>query len=337
MRSGEDLGRVANNIVELFKQPFLLEGKEVFISGSIGIALYPDDSEDADDLLKQADAAMYFAKRSGRNTFRFYSKELMVSAHERVMLESDLRRGFERSELEVYYQPEMSLADGAMIGSEALLRWSHPQRGMVSPDKFIPIAEDSGLIVDIGEWVLRRGCQTAREWNAPGKPAHKIAINLSARQFMSGNLPRTVRKVLEETGCIPEWIELEITESLLLDDGCVVLDMLEEFRVMGITIAIDDFGTGYSSLSYLSHFPIDTLKIDRSFTDRVTEGGHHAELVRAIVSIARSLDQQVVAEGVETEEQAAFLRANGCHVAQGYLYSKPVPKAEFESLPLSFG
>ncbi|HEX5337140.1 MAG TPA: EAL domain-containing protein, partial [Gallionella sp.] len=337
MRSGDDLGRVANKIIASFDEPFLLEGKEVFISGRIGISLYPDDSVDADDLLKHADSAMYFAKRSGRNVFRFFSKELMVSANERLSLEADLRRGFARGELELYFQPKVCLAEGALIGSEALLRWHHPQRGIVPPDKFISIAEDSGLIVEIGEWVLRRGCHVAREWNGHGKPTHKVAINLSARQFLSGNLLNTVSKALEETGCAPQWIELEITESLLLDEDGDVLEVLNEFREMGITIAIDDFGTGYSSLSYLARFPIDTLKIDRSFISRVTESGHHAELVRAIVSIARSLDQHVVAEGVETAEQAAFLRENGCHIAQGYLYSRPVAQAAFEALPRSFG
>jgi diguanylate cyclase (GGDEF)-like protein/PAS domain S-box-containing protein len=337
VRSGDDLGRVARNILEAFNEPFLLEGKEVFISCSIGISLYPEDSSTADDLLRQADSAMYLAKRSGRNTFRFYSKDLTCSANERLTLEADLRRGFARGELELYYQPKINLADGAMIGSEALLRWNHPQRGMVPPDKFIGIAEDSGLIVEIGEWVLRYGCNTAREWNGSGKPLHKVAINLSARQFVSNNLVKTVRNVLKETGCQPEWIELEITESLLLDEDGEVLEMLEVFREKGITIAIDDFGTGYSALSYLARFPIDTLKIDRSFTSRVTEEGHHAELVKAIISIAKSLDQKVVAEGVETAEQAAVLRSYGCHIAQGYLYSKPVAKAAFEKLPQLFG
>lgn len=337
VRSGEDLGIVASKMLAAFEEPFWLESKEVFISSSIGIVLYPVDGESADDLLKQADSAMYLAKRSGRNTFRFYSKDLTVSANERLMLEGDLRRGFKRNELELYYQPKINLADGALIGSEALLRWNHPKRGMVPPDKFISIAEDSGLIVDIGEWVLRNACQVACEWNGQGKPLHKVAINLSARQFLSNDLVRTVRAALAETCCRPEWIELEITESLLLDEDGEILEMLGTFREMGISIAIDDFGTGYSALSYLARFPIDTLKIDRSFTSRVTERGHHAELVKAIITIAHSLKQQVVAEGVETVEQAAVLQAYGCHIAQGYLYSKPVAKAAFEKLPKLFG
>jgi diguanylate cyclase (GGDEF)-like protein len=336
IRSGDDLGRVASKIVHAFKEPFLLEGKEVFVTTSIGIAVYPADSEDGDDLLKQADSAMYFAKRSGRNTFRFYSKDMTDLSNEKLLLESDLRRGFARAELELYYQPKVSLIDGMLIGSEALLRWNHPQRGMVPPDKFISIAEDSGLIVEIGEWVLRDACSVAHEWNGHGKPMHKVAINLSARQFQSNDLVRTVRKALKDTHCQPEWIELEITESLLMDEDSEVLETLNKFREMGITVAIDDFGTGYSSLSYLARFPIDTLKIDRSFTSKVTEGGHHSELVKAIISIAKSLNQKVVAEGVETVEQVEKLQAYGCHIAQGYLYSKPVPKTAFEELPRLF-
>ncbi len=336
MRSGDDLGKVASKILEFFKNPFLLKGKEVFISCSIGISVYPTDGENGDDLVKQADSAMYFAKRSGRNNFRFYSKDLTVSANERLMLEGDLRHGLGRGELELYYQPKISLGNGELIGSEALLRWNHPQLGVVPPDKFIAIAEDSGLIVEIGEWVLLHACRVACEWNKRGKPLHKVAINLSARQFQSNNLVKSLRHALTETACKPEWIELEITESLLLDEDGEVLEILAVFRELGITIAIDDFGTGYSSLSYLARFPIDTIKIDRSFTSRVTESGHHAELVKAIISIAYSLKQKVVAEGVETVEQAAVLQAYGCHVAQGYLYGKPVPKAAFEALPLSF-
>jgi diguanylate cyclase (GGDEF)-like protein/PAS domain S-box-containing protein len=332
IRAGDDLGRIASKILAAFNEPFMLEGKEVFVSTSIGIAVYPNDSADADELVKQADSAMYFAKRSGRNGFRFYSKDLTASAGERLSLESELRRALERKELELYYQPKVQLSNNQLIGSEALLRWNNPQRGMVPPDQFISIAEDSGLILEIGEWVLHNACRTACDWNAIGKPLHKVAINLSARQFQSNDLVETVRHALDATGCQPEWIELEITESLLLDEQGEVLEMLESFRVMGISVAIDDFGTGYSSLSYLARFPINTLKIDRSFIRTVTTEHFRAELVRAILSIARCLGQEVVAEGVETPEQAVFLREHGCQIAQGYLFSKPVPKAEFEAM-----
>lgn len=330
VRSGDDLGRIASKVLAVFQRPFQLSGKEVFISCSIGIALYPGDSIEADDLLKYADSAMYFAKRSGRNNFRFYSRDLTESSHERLVLESDLRRALERDELELYYQPKVNLSDGELTGSEALLRWRHPERGMVPPNAFIGIAEDSGLIVEIGEWVLREACRTASRWNGEGRPLHKVAINLSPRQFQGADLGGMVFRALEESACRPEWIELEITESLLLDEENEVLEVLNSFRAKGITIAIDDFGTGYSALSYLARFPIGTLKIDRSFISSIATDTYRAELVKAILSIARCLGQQVVAEGVETPEQAAFLKAHGCHVAQGYLYGKPMRAQEFE-------
>lgn len=330
IRASDDLSRVAGKILESFNDPFILTGKEVFVSSSIGISVYPIDSLCADDLLKQADSAMYFAKRSGRNNFRFYSSGMTETANERMVLEGDLRRGFVRDELILHFQPKVRLEDGKVVGSEALLRWQHPELGMIPPDKFISIAEDSGLIVEIGEWVLRHACQVACEWNVNGRQ-HKLAINLSARQFQSNDLLKTVRNVLAETSCNPEWIELEITESLLLDEEGDVLEVLAEFRKMGISIAIDDFGTGYSALSYLARFPIDILKIDRSFTSRITESGHHAELVKAIISIAKCLNQQVVAEGAETAEEVALLKSYGCHLVQGYFYGKPVPKSAFEA------
>lgn len=335
--AGTDLGRVAGKILEAFRTPFALEGKEAFVSASIGIAVYPDDSNDADDLIRHADSAMYLAKRSGRNNFRFYSKELTILASERFALESELRRAVERNELELYFQPKVWLADGALIGSEALLRWNHPQRGIVPPDQFIEIAEESGLIMEIGEWVLREACHIAHDWNAPTMPLHKVAINLSARQFQSGDLVKTVTQTLEETNCLPEWIELEITESMLLDEHGEVLEILNQFQELGIAVAIDDFGTGYSALSYLARYPINTLKIDRLFVSSIAVDPHRAELVKAIISIAHSLGQFVVAEGVDTPEQAVYLREAGCQIAQGYLYSKPMPREVFQSLLSSFG
>jgi diguanylate cyclase (GGDEF)-like protein/PAS domain S-box-containing protein len=336
IRVGDDLGGIANKILARFDERFLLEDKEVFMSCSIGIALYPNDSTDDQDLLKFADSAMYFAKRSGRNNFRFYSKDLTASAKERLTLESELRRAIERNELELHFQPKVSLKDGRVVGSEALLRWHHPERGLVPPGHFIQIAEDTGLIIDIGKWVLRDACLAAAEWNTGSEAIHKVAINLSPRQFQTPDLLATVIRTLDETGCQPDWIELEITESLLLDEDGQVLEILEAFRVMGISIAIDDFGTGYSALSYLARFPIDTLKIDRSFISTVTTDYYRAELVRAILSIARCLGQQVVAEGVETIEQASFLAKHECQVAQGFLYSKGLPKNEFAQLPRYF-
>lgn len=329
---GDGLGRIANNILEKFRERFLLDGQEVFISCSVGIALYPDDSADANDLVKYADSAMYLAKRSGRSNFRFYSKDLTASAEERMRLESELRRAIERGELELHYQPKVLLTSGAMIGCEALLRWRHPKMGMIPPARFIPVAEDTGLIVELGQWVLREACQTAAEFNADSDSPHKVAVNLSVKQFQSPGLVRSIAEILDETGCRSEWVEIEITESLLLDQKDETLEMLSELRSMGFSIAIDDFGTGYSALNYLARFPIDTLKIDRSFINSVDR--RNEELVKAILSIARCLGQNVVAEGVETAEQAAFLAANGCGSAQGFLYSKAVPKAEIIAIRL---
>ncbi|WP_105385135.1 putative bifunctional diguanylate cyclase/phosphodiesterase [Neorhizobium alkalisoli] len=335
IRQGEELADIARKMLETFDEPFLLNGKEVFVSCSIGVALHPDDSTDADDLLKYADSAMYSAKRLERGSFQFYSKELTASAQERLMLGSELRRAIERGELEVHYQPKVLLANNMMIGSEALLRWHHRQMGMVPPARFIPVAEDIGLIVDLGRWVLREACQTAAELNAEGLPPHKVAINLSPKQFQRLGLVKTIADILEETACRPEWIEVEITESLLLDQEDETLRTLSALRAMGISIAIDDFGTGYSALSYLARFPIDTLKIDRSFINSVDK--RSAELVKAILSFARCLGQNVVAEGVETREQAAFLVNNGCEAAQGFRYSKAIPKSEIVKLPQFLG
>lgn len=329
------LGRLAHGITEVLSEPFELGAHMAYVSASVGIASYPADAGTPDKLVSCADQAMYAAKENGRNGFHFYSAELSASASERLQIEVDLRQGLRRNELELYYQPKMDLADGTLVGAEALLRWNHPERGLVMPDKFIRVAEDCGLIVEMGEWVLREACRTAAEWNTAGRAVRKLAINLSARQFQVPHLFEQVSLILEECACRPEWIELEITESLLLEEGGAVLETLRRFRHLGISIAIDDFGTGYSALSYLARFPINTLKIDRSFTRYVTNDGYHAEVVRAILSIANSLGQQVVAEGVESAEQAACLRMLGCPLGQGYLYGKPMPGGDFEKRFLS--
>ncbi len=332
-RSRADVESIAQRIIEQFNQRFLLDGSDVFVSCSIGIALYPSDSTCSDDLIRYADSAMYLAKRSGRRDFRFYAKDLTLDAAARLGLESQLHRAIEFEEFELRYHPKVTLRDRTVIGSEALLRWNRPGVGLVSPDTFIAIAEESGLIVDVGKWVLQEACRSAVEWNANAHSTHKIAVNLSARQFQAAGFGSSVARVLEETGCRPEWLEFEITESVLLEENEAVLATLGWFRRMGISIAIDDFGTGYSSLSYLARFPIDVLKIDRTFVQKVATDRRHAELVKAILSIARCFGQQVVAEGVETLEQAEFLERNGCTIAQGFLYSKPLPKHEMRLLP----
>ena len=324
---------ISTAIIKRLDERFLLDGREVFVSCSVGIALYPVDSTDAEDLLKYADSAMYLAKRSGRRSYRFYTKELTVEATAHLLLESELRRAIDQGELELHYQPQVSFRNAEVIGCEALLRWNRPGVGYVSPVQFVPVAEETGLIGDLGKWVLREACRSASEWNTGGKVRHKVAINLSARQFQFRDLATTIEEILDETGCRPEWLEFEITESLLLEQDDAVTGTLLALKNMGLSIAIDDFGTGYSALAYLARFPIDTIKIDRTFVQRVTTDRRHAELVKAILSIARCLGQQVVAEGVETLEQAAFLDAHGCQVAQGFLYSKPVRKHEIASLP----
>ncbi|MEO5795226.1 MAG: EAL domain-containing protein [Rhodoferax sp.] len=336
IRAGGDLTRVAGKVLAAFNPSFWLEGREIFVSCSVGIAVYPTDSEVAEELLKYADSAMYSAKRSGRNDFRFYSKDLTVHAQERLTLESDLRRALERGELALYYQPKVLLESGAMVGCEALLRWKHPRLGMVPPDQFIPVAEDSGLINALGAWVLRESCLTAVIWNAAAALPRKVAVNLSVRQIQVPGLIAQVAGILSETGCQPQWLEFEITESLLLDEDGLVVSALQALRDMGITIAIDDFGTGYSALSYLARFPIDTLKIDKSFIHSATTDHFRAELVRAILSIARCLNQVVVAEGVETREQADFLAAEGCQLAQGYLFSPAVPREQLLAFSVTY-
>ena len=336
IRDRSSLEDLCRKIIHRFDEPFFLDGKEVFVSCSIGIALHPTDGLRADDLIKYADSAMYLAKRTGRRDFRFYSKELTVDAAARLTLGSVLRQAIKGGEFELYYQPKVALTDHGVIGSEGLLRWHRPGIGMIAPQEFIPVAEETGLIVELGAWVLREACFTAVEQNPEGAPLHKVAVNLSARQFQFQDLTAMVHHILADTGCRPEWLELEITESLLLDGNDKVMDTLSGLRSMGVSVAIDDFGTGYSALAYLTKFPIDTLKIDKSFIQKVTTDSRQAELVKAILSIADCLGQQVVAEGVETAEQAAFLRANGCHIAQGYLFSKPVPKSELAILPKYF-
>lgn len=333
IREGADLTRVAGKVLAAFNQAFWLEGREIFISCSLGIAVYPSDSEGEDELLKYADSAMYSAKHFGRNNFRFYSKDLTVRAQERLTLESDLRHALERGELALHYQPKVLLVSGALVGCEALLRWKHPRMGMVPPDEFIPVAEDSGLIHELGAWVLRESCLTAVVWNAAAALPRKVAVNLSVRQIQAPGLVAQVQSILSDTLCQPQWLEFEITESLLLDEDGLVVSALQALRDMGITIAIDDFGTGYSALSYLARFPIDTLKIDKSFIHSATTEHFQVELVRAILSIARCLNQVVVAEGVETREQADFLAAEGCQLAQGFLFSQAVSREQLLDFP----
>ena len=320
--------KVAKNTLNLFTQPFHLKEQEIFIEASIGISIYPNDSNNADMLLRNADAAMYRAKEKGRNNYQFYTKELTDEAFERLTLETDLRRALERDEFELYYQPQFALNNDTLIGAEALIRWNHPEHGLVSPNSFIPVAEETGLIVPIGEWVLHTACMQHQAWIAAGYPPIKIAVNLSARQFHKPGLVDTIADILKKTHMDATCLELELTESIVMDNVETTIKILKELHWMGIEISIDDFGTGYSSLSYLKRFPIDRLKIDQSFVCDITVNLNDAELVTAIIALARSMKLRVLAEGVENEAQLLHLKAQGCDEVQGYYYSHPVTAKE---------
>ncbi len=330
IRNGADLGTIATKMLAILVEPFEVEGKELFVSGSIGIAIYPDDTIDMEALFKYADSAMYHAKKLGRNNFQFYAKELTVRSLEKLDLEAALRKAIHKGELELYYQPQINLRTNEIAGAEALLRWNSDKHGMVMPDKFISIAEDAGLIVEIGEWVLKAACETIVAWNTYNQAKLIMAVNLSSRQFVRNDLVGNIQHILDKTGCLPEWIKLEITESLLLENSHDVATMLESLNKMGLSISIDDFGTGYSALSYLNRFPISQIKVDRSFIRNTPIDREKTQLVKAIIAMADSLHLEVVAEGVEEVEQSDYLMAYGCWIVQGYLYGKPMQRSEFE-------
>ncbi|MDF9392193.1 EAL domain-containing protein [Methylococcus capsulatus] len=332
VRDRGDLCTIAGRILEAFGEAFTIEGKELFVSVSIGIVLHAEGQCDADRLYKQADLAMYHAKRLGRNNFQFYAEELAVRVSDRAAMEEALRKALGNGELELYYQPQVALPAGRIVGAEALLRWRHPQEGLVTPDRFIPIAEETGFIRDLGYWVLATACRRAAHWHRTFGSPFKVAVNLSARQFTRNDLPGELQRIVQDTGCRPEWLELEITENLLLGNDAAVGAALEELHDMGFAISIDDFGTGYSALSYLNRFPLDQIKIDRSFIQGFPADREKVELVRAIISIALALRLEVIAEGVETSHQAEYLHAQGCRLAQGHLFGRPVPQERFDLL-----
>ena len=304
--------------------PRRIENEEITVSASVGIAMYPGDGETVDALLRNADAAMYHAKERGRNAYSFYQKEMNVSVTEKFSLKTRLAKAVDNGELELHYQPQARARDIRIVGFEALARWRHPELGYIPPDRFIPLAEESGLIVPIGEWVLHEACTFAADLHARGIPFGRVAVNLSARQFYQATLTKSIERVLRETGLPSRFLELEITESMMMGNTEKVLRILGELKEMNIQLAIDDFGTGYSSLGYLRRFPIDRLKIDRSFIDQVAASEHDATIAKAIVSLAHNLGLQVIAEGVETHAQLDFLARNGCDDIQGYLLGRPL-------------
>jgi diguanylate cyclase (GGDEF)-like protein/PAS domain S-box-containing protein len=320
----DDIARVAHKMLDTLAQPVAIAGREIVTTPSIGITVYPFDEQSGEGLLKNADAAMYHAKERGRNNFQFFTADLNSRVQRRLALDQALRHALERGELSLHYQPQADLISGRVIGLEALARWRHPEWGMVSPLEFIPVAEETGLIGPIGEWVLREACATAARLRAEGHAGLKIAVNLSARQFDDPRLPELVARILAETGLPPPALDLEVTESLLMrnvDDAVRTLDTL---AAQGTTISLDDFGTGYSSLSYLKRLPIDALKVDRAFVRDVTRSADDAAIVRAVIALAHALGIQVIAEGVEDEAQLGFLRRHGCDALQGYLFAKPM-------------
>ncbi|MEH6814229.1 MAG: EAL domain-containing protein [Motiliproteus sp.] len=323
---------VARSLLDSLQQPFETDGMAFHISSSIGISLYPQHGQDPDTLIKNADAAMFEAKKQGRNRFIFYQEAMTHETLEEMELLSDLRHALELNELEVYYQPQISFSSGKMSGAEALLRWHHSTKGMIPPDRFIPIAEESGLIIEIGNWVLNQACQQLIQWHGESSLHFPISINLSPRQFKAADLVSSVTDCLRRTGLDAQYLELELTEGALIDDPDNALEQLSRLTKLGITIALDDFGTGYSSLSYLGRFPINRVKIDKAFVDKLIIDTENTLITQSIISMSHSLHCQVVAEGVETETQLSYLRDHGCDSFQGYFYSKPVPAHEFATL-----
>ncbi len=327
----ENAAVVARRILSSMTTPFQLAQSEIFLAASIGIAAYPDDGEEAETLLKHAGSATNHAKTKSTRTYQFYSKEINARSLERLNMESSLRRALERDELAVYHQPILRVDSGHVVGTEALLRWNHPQLGLVPPDQFIGLAEDVGLIVPMGEWALRKACAHNQAWLEAGTRNLQVAVNVSARQFRAQDIVQQVTLALEATGMDPRHLKLELTESIVMDRTERSIDTLHQLREMGVRLSVDDFGTGYSSLSYLKRLPLDELKIDRSFLTDIPDDRDATAIAAAIIAIAHSLGLSVVAEGVENEQQLAFLKEKGCDHCQGFLFSKPVPASEFEA------
>jgi len=330
LHQAEDAARLGREILEVLQPAVELDGHELRVTASLGVALFPHDGRDAETLVKHADIALYRAKECGRANCQLYSPGMNVRSLELLTLESRLRAAVERSEFVLHYQPQVELGSGRIAGVEALLRWRGPEGRLVPPDQFVPLCEDTGLIVPVGAWALREACRQRRLWSESGVPPFPVAVNLSPRQLSQPGLVALVRQALAEARLGPEELELELTESGIMQGPAGAADLLRELRDLGVSLSIDDFGTGYSSLSALRSFPIQALKIDRSFVRDCTVDADDAALVRAIVSMAQSLKLRVVAEGVETDEQRDFLRRHGCQLAQGYLFGRPLEAGELE-------
>jgi EAL domain-containing protein (putative c-di-GMP-specific phosphodiesterase class I) len=305
------------------------------VPASIGVSLYPDDGEDANLLIDHADTAMYHAKENGRENYQFFKQHMIVRAVERQFIERSMRLAVERNEFSLHYQPKVDLGTKTIVGVEALLRWQHPQRGLIPPAQFVPIAEDTGQILRIGQWVVREACRQSRQWLDAGLRPIPMAVNISAIEFRSKDFIETIRAILKETKIDPQWLELELTESVLMKHAESTVSMLKSLKNIGVQLSVDDFGTGYSSLSYLRQFPIDALKLDQSFVQEISSTSTDAPIVSAVISMGNSLKKRVIAEGVETREQMDFLTAQGCEEGQGYYFNPPMVPDQFAALLVS--
>jgi diguanylate cyclase (GGDEF)-like protein/PAS domain S-box-containing protein len=325
-------GTTAEKLLQSLSAPHSVEGHELHIDGSIGVSIFPEDGQDAGMLIKNADIAMYHAKEKGRNNVQFFKTEMNTKAVERQFIEAGLHRAIEQDELLLHYQPEVNLSTGEITGVEALLRWQHPERGLLLPAQFVPIAEDCGLILQVGRWVLYEACKQAREWRDAGLQSRPVAVNVSASEFRDKAFLEGLKTILEEAGLEACQLDLELTESVLMQDAESSTAVLKALKNMGVSLTLDDFGTGYSSLSYLRHFPIDVLKIDRSFVEQITSDPHDSAIVSAVIGMGKSLNQRVIAEGIEMRQQLEFLQARNYGEGQGYLFSHPLAAAQFAKL-----
>ncbi len=321
----QDASKVAQRIIDLFSEPFSVGNREMFMSTSIGISLYPDDGEDTDTLLKNADTAMYYAKETGKNNFQFFTESMNRAVYERFILESNLRKAQDRKEFALYYQPQFDISTKRIIGVEALVRWMHPEKGILLPDTFIPIAEETGIILPLGEWILKTACEQAKAWQLAGYSPIYITVNISSVQFKQKNFVESIAQALLDSGLQPEYLEIELTESILMEPTEITFKKLNELKATGVKLAIDDFGTAYSSLGYLKRLPIDTLKIDRSFVRDIVIDPDDRAIIKAMIVLARNLNLKIIAEGVETSEQLIYLQEQGGDGVQGFLLSHPLP------------
>jgi diguanylate cyclase (GGDEF)-like protein len=330
--SADDGVKIAEKLVQAMKQPFIIDGREVGVTASIGISLYPADGENVDVLAKRAESAMRHAKKAGGGRYVFFANDMNMKAKMRIEMEGNLRRAIQQKEFLLYYQPKVDVETQQIIGMEALIRWNDPVKGIISPTVFIPVAEETGLIEQIGLWGLREACFQNKRWQDNGLQPVRVSVNISGRQFSSSDIINNIKEVLDASGLSSKYLELEITESLLMTNTEDNIQKLQQIREMGCHLSIDDFGTGYSSLSYLTRFPISTLKIDRAFIHDIETNKNTAEITLAIIGMSKGLKLEVVAEGAETIKHIDFLRKHGCKTAQGFYYSRPVPAEEFEKL-----